>query len=445
MTSSAVEPLIALAIEEGGTAQATIFGRRERVPASTAALVNGAAGHSLDFDDIDGEMYGHPSVVLVPALFAVAESIGASGEDVVCAYVAGLEVATGIGRRVNPSHYDAGWHATSTIGSLAAAAAVARLLQLPAERMQHAIGIAASQAAGPRRQFGTDVKSMHAGLAARAGVQGAVLAARGMKADPVILDGEGGFGDLYGAKQAADVASPYAPQELALTSRGLQVKRHACCAATHTSIDAMLRLVAEHSIRPETIASIECEVSPLAVNILKYHAPQTPLEAKFSVEFCVALAALAGDCGIRQFTQARVDDETLRKLASRVVVRSDPAMPRQGTTPCRMSIRLADGRQLSAEVARPRGSPDQPLSREELRRKFMECACLRLSQGDAAALFDRILDLPSVANVREIVKPCARYLPRARLPRSEIETHAVSRTATTNRPPPRRSQGGNPE
>ncbi len=191
---------------------------------------------------------------------------------------------------------------------MAAAAAVARLLNLTAKQMQHAIGIAASQAAGMRRQFGTDVKSLHAGLAARAGVQSAALAALDMKADPAILDGDRGFADLYGGPRDAPAMPPArAPRELALVAGGLQVKRHSCCAATHTSVDAVLHLVAAYNLQPEELVAIECEVSSLAGNILRYHAPRTPLEAKFSLEFCVAVAALYGDCGLLQFRQARVD------------------------------------------------------------------------------------------------------------------------------------------
>jgi 2-methylcitrate dehydratase PrpD len=404
VTSPAVAPVLDVVLDEGGHAQASIFGRPERVPASSAALVNGTAAHSLDFDDISSEMYGHPSVALVPALFAVAEKIGSPGRDIVAAYVAGYEVGAVVGRRVNPGHYDRGWHATATLGTLAAAGAVGRLLGLSSEQMRHALGIAASQAAGMRRQFGTDVKPLHAGLAARAGVLSAHLASRGMRADPAILDGSAsdGFAALYGGPSLDTIAeAAVLHHELAIVTRGLQVKRHACCAATHTSIDAVLQLVAAHGLRADAIEAIECRINRIAAEVLRYHRPATALEAKFSLEFCVATAVLEGHCGISQFTQARVEDSALRAVASRVHAQVDPSMSPLGTTPCRMTLRTRNGRTLTADVPAPRGSPDFPLTRDELRQKFVACAGMRLQEADAACLFERLLDLPAVSHLDE--------------------------------------------
>lgn len=416
--ASSVRPVLELALDDGGSEQSTILGTRHRLPATAAALVNGMAGHALDFDDISGEMYGHPSVVLVPSLFAVGERIAARGDAVIAAYVAGFEVAAAIGRQVNPAHYDQGWHATSTIGSLAAAAAVSRLLDLPAGQIQHALGIAASQAAGMHRQFGTDVKPMHAGLAARAGVHAAMLAARGMTGARAVLDGKGGFADVYGGGSAvmAPAAAPAAlasagarVDDLALIRSGIQVKRHSCCAATHTSIDAMLELVDVHGIVGGEIESVECRVNAVAGNVLKYPVAHTPGEAKFSLPFCVAVAALHGDCGIARFTQATVDDGRVRDLASRIALVVDPAMPAVGTTASRTSIRMRDGRVLAAEVATPKGSPQRPLAVDELRRKFVECAGARLQPSHAVALFDRLLALRDAPDVREIaLETCPR-------------------------------------
>jgi 2-methylcitrate dehydratase PrpD len=400
----AVAPVLGVVLDEGAKPQASLFGRPERVPASAAALVNGVAAHSLDFDDISNEMYGHPSVALVPALFATAERIGAPGRDVVAAYAAGYEVAAVFGRRVNPAHYDRGWHATATLGALAAAGAVANLLQLSAQQTRHALGIAASQAAGMRRQFGTDAKPLHAGLAARAGVLSASLAARGMTADAAILDGDDGFAALYGDPSTAAASTTPAPQAraLAIVTRGLQVKRHACCAATHTSIDAVLQLFAAHDLRADAVEAIECRINRIAVDILKYHQPRTTAEAKFSLEFCVATAALAGDCGISQFTQARVDDGAVRAFASRVRSSVDPAMPPLGTTPSRTTLRTVDGRTLHADVAVPKGSPDAPITRDELRRKFLSCAGVRLTDANAAKLFECLLELPAASDLSEV-------------------------------------------
>jgi 2-methylcitrate dehydratase PrpD len=398
----AVAPVLGLALDEAGAGQASIFGRPERLPASAAALVNGTAAHALDFDDISSALYGHPSAVLVPALFASAERAGASGEDVVCAYAAGYEIAAVAGGRLNPDHYDKGWHATATIGALAAAGAVANLLKLSTVETQHAIGLAASQSAGLRRQFGTDAKPLHAGLAARAGVLSASLAARGMKADRAILDRIGDVDDSYPALYGAHASRADMSSELAIVARGLQVKRHACCAATHTSVDAVLRLFEENGLRPDMVESVDCRVNRVAADVLKYREPRTSSEAKFSLGFCVASAMMHGDCGIPRFSQSCVDDPVVKDLSARVFLTLDPAMPPLGTTPCMMTLRTRDGRTLVAEVAVPKGSPDDPLTREGLRRKFIGCATVQLSEQRAATLFDRLLNLPRLAHASDI-------------------------------------------
>ena len=198
-------PVRAMVAADGGAAQALLFGTRLRLPPAAAALANGAAGHALDYDDSSPPMIGHPSVPLVSAIFALAEREGASGARAIAAYVAGLEASARLGRHMNPSHYAAGWHATATLGTLAATVGAAHLLGLDAERVRMAVGIGASTAAGIRKNFGSAVKPLHAGLAARNGVVAAQLAAHGLVADADALDGERGFVHVFGGAARPDL------------------------------------------------------------------------------------------------------------------------------------------------------------------------------------------------------------------------------------------------
>jgi len=188
-------------LEAGG--RAAVVGTALRVDPGAAALANGTAGHAHDYDDSSPPMIGHPSVPIMAALIALADTTqGASGQEVIASYVAGLEIGAGLGRRMNPAHYAAGWHATATLGTLAAALAGARLMRLDPRRASAAIGIAAAGAGGIRKNFGSMIKPLHAGLAARNGVQAVRLAAAGFTADPAALDGDNGFVDVFGGAGA---------------------------------------------------------------------------------------------------------------------------------------------------------------------------------------------------------------------------------------------------
>lgn len=393
--------------KDGGAATAQLFGTNFRAPPAAAALANGIAGHALDYDDSSPPMIGHPSVNLVATLFALGEGRNTSGRDVIVAYVAGLEVAALLGRHLNPAHYAAGWHVTATLGTLASAAAAAKLIGLDEHGIRMAIGIAASSAGGVRKNFGSMVKPLHMGLAARNGVLAALLAQSGLESDPDALDGPAGFIDVFkGAVAAPKIAlDDRAPLEI--VASGVGIKRYPCCGCCHSALDAMLALREEHRFDPAQIVSIRCTMNDLVPGILVHHRPTTPAQAKFSMEYCLAVAALDGDCGLNQFTSERVGAADVQDLLKRVTTSVDPAIPyRNGVYPGTVTITFRDGREIARDADEAKGHPDLPLTLAEQKLKFMACATRAITEAQAARAFDALTRLdqtPSIAKIANLL------------------------------------------
>ncbi|MCA1696045.1 MAG: MmgE/PrpD family protein, partial [Actinobacteria bacterium] len=247
--------------EDGGRPLAAVLGTGLRVPTETAAFLNGTTGHALDYDDVGASSTGHPSVVIFPAALAAAEAAGASGAKLLEGYLVGTELMAKLGLAIGHEHYARGWHATSTLGTLGAALAAAKVLDLSADQTAHALSIAVSEAAGSRQNFGTMVKPFHAGQAAGAGVRAARLAGRGMAGADDAIEGPLGFfallsfgkGSVEGVVES--LGSPWD-----IVNSGLSVKKYPCCFATHRAADAMLDLRAERAVPPAEVRSIRVTV-----------------------------------------------------------------------------------------------------------------------------------------------------------------------------------------
>jgi 2-methylcitrate dehydratase PrpD len=398
-------PVRAMVAADGGAEEALLLGTGLRLPPAAAALANGAAGHALDYDDSSPPMIGHPSVPLVAAIFALAARNGAGGAQAIAAYVAGLEAAARLGRHMNPSHYAAGWHATATLGTLAATVGAAHLLGLDAARMRMAIGIGVSSAGGIRKNFGSAVKPLHAGLAARNGVVAALLAAHGLVADADVLDGERGFVHVFGGADRPDLSAlrfdDGAPLEV--LASGVGIKRYSCCGCTHSALDAILALRAGHAPDAAAVDAIHCTMNALVPDILVHHRPETPAQAKFSMEYCLAVALLDGDCGIAQFKPERVARADVQALLRRATTSVDPAIAyRNGVYPGTVTIRLKDGRELQRSAEEAKGHPDFPLSIDELRTKFLDCATQTIALPRAEAAFAALATLETVPRIADL-------------------------------------------
>ncbi len=387
-----------------GTSDAYLVSARTH-GADRAALFNGTAGHILDYDDV--ALQGHPSAVLVPAILAVAEDIEAPGSDMLLAYAVGYEVWAELVSRDAELHHNKGWHPTAVFGAVAAAAAVARLLRLDATRSSHAIAVAASMASGLVANFGSMTKSLHVGRAAQSGVLAAQLAQNGFTGARDVIEHERGYLAALSPSGRIDVERPASLGSVwRLTETGLNVKRYPVCYCASRLIDSALDLKAAQAIDPASLKAIDVYVGTSASNILRNKTASTGLEAKFSAEFTVASALVAGRVGRPELTDAFVNEPMVQSTA-RLVRRQLRPDTNSGDLPVaasdRVDITLADGRTISGpEVVHARGANERPLSEAELREKFDDCLDSR-SVDVRDRIFDRLWSLESLAACPELV------------------------------------------
>jgi 2-methylcitrate dehydratase PrpD len=383
----------------------TILGAAVRTTATGAALANGTAAHALDYDDMCFVSLAHPSAPLVAAILATAELTGASGRSLLDAYVVGFEVEGRLGAPMNPRHYQRGWHCTSTIGTVGAAAACARLCVLGPAEIGHAVAIAASEASGLKENFGTMVKPLHAGLAARNGVLAALLARDGLTASESALEGRQGFMVAMDGERTSAAAHV---QDLGsrwdILDTGITVKLYPSCAGTHPTVDAVLQLRREHRITADDVQAVEVDVDSVTPTVLIHDRPSTGLEGKFSMQFCVASALVHGRIGVDTFDRAGLDDPHVRELLARISMQVDPSLDGQAPplTQARVRVRLREGRVLTASANGARGYPANPASDEELAAKFLACARAVISPAGADRALDLLQRLESLPDAREV-------------------------------------------
>ena len=390
---------------EGGGASAVI-GCGLRASAPNAALANGTAAHALDFDDMCFVSLAHPSAPLVPAALAAGEAAGASGGALLDAYVVGFELEGRLGRVMNPRHYQRGWHCTATIGTIGAAAAAARLLGLDADQTGHALAIAASEASGLKENFGTMVKPLHAGLAARNGVVAAQLARAGLTASAAAIDGAQGFLAAMDSERACfDGVADDLGDRWEILDTGITVKLYPSCAGTHPTLDALLDLRRSHAFTADDVEAVEIGVDPIVPTILIHDRPATGLEGKFSMPFCAAAAVVHGGVGIETFDAAHLQDPAVRAMQARVTMRVDPTLDASAPplTQSRVVVRLRDGRVLAADANGARGYPDRRASDEEMASKFMSCASVVLTLERACASLAVFREIEAQPDVRTLI------------------------------------------
>jgi 2-methylcitrate dehydratase PrpD len=391
---------------EGGTPLCTVVGTALRTSPTWAALANGVAGHAHDFDDTSFAWMGHPSVPLFSAALAAAEAETADGAAVALAYLIGFEVGATLGVALNPGHYTRGWHATATIGTLACAAAAARVLGLDLVQSRHALGLAASLASGVKENFGTMVKPYHAGHAARNGVLAAMLARAGLTAAETALEGRQGFLAAGGEGPATAAALENAFDGLGrrwhVLESGVAVKPYPSCALTHAAVEALIELRRVHGFSPDMVSDIEVGVTAVTPDVLIYPAPTTALERKFSMPFCAAMAAAHGRLDLAAFEDGPVHDPAVRALMARVRMVVDPTLPERLEQHAwsRVTVRLTDGRVLASPPRGARGHPAEPLDEAALLEKFLACAAGVLSPGEAEGVAAQLAEFEAIPDIR---------------------------------------------
>jgi 2-methylcitrate dehydratase PrpD len=400
----------------GELPQATVLaGDVFRCGAASAALINAAAGHAMDFDDTQlsstpDRIFGlltHPTLPPLCASLALGERLGASGSSVLEAYLVGFEVECKIAEAIDPSHYKNGFHSSGTIGTFGATAAAAKLLGLDRVAVEHALAIAASMSSGIRVNFGTMTKPLHVGRAAQNGVLAAELAARGFTGGADALDGAWGFFRVFGFDQAFDagrligvLGNPYS-----IIWPGVSIKPYPCGSLGHPSMDAMLKLVVDHDIKPEQVKAIRLRAGSNILNPLRYRTARGELEAKFCPAFMLSSLVLNRAAGVHEFTDAFVRSAPVQDMMTRVTTVHDPEIEARGFEKMRsiVEVDLVDGRTLRQEAAGYRGGPDHPFTRDDLRAKFTECAELVLTPNAIGEAFEMIESLDRLSDISDLV------------------------------------------
>jgi 2-methylcitrate dehydratase PrpD len=383
-----------------GVGPATMVFGKEQGPAPEVAWINGVAAHALDYDDV--ALRGHPSTVLVPAILAEAETLDSSGSDMIVAYVAGYETWAELFRRDNGLLHKKGWHPTGLYGAVAAAAACASLRRLDADKAAQAIALGASQSAGLMANFGTMTKPFHAGRSAHAGIMAARLAEAGFTANIDALEHPQGFLNAISAEGNPDRTSePRLGENWAILTQGLGIKKYPTCYCTHRAIDCMLDLVAAHPVKADEVEKITVNISDYFATVLRNHAPETGLAAKFSMEFAMASGVVAKRVGLRELTDAFVRRDDIQQLMRRVEIITgtdyDDELP--GAAPADLvTVTLRDGRRIEgAPVARATGHATRPLSEAQIYDKFADCLDAGASDIPAGTLFARLKAIQSIS------------------------------------------------
>ncbi len=407
LSSSAHVSLLATVLEQGYQGEASVIGRHQKLPAAQAALVNGTTAHALDYDDVNLSISGHASAVLFAATLALGETRKASGSQILSAFVAGYETACRVGVLLNPNHMDRGFHATGTVCSFGAAVSCSHLLGFDAHATAQAMGIAGTQASGVKAMFGTLVKPLHAGLAARNGLESALLVEGGYHTREDVLEARLGFGDTHSADFHWNKALADPPHELHLFNN--LFKYDASCYGTHAAIQCVRQIQKATGLQADDVSEVEVIVDRTLDTICNIHVPRTGLEGQFSLRLNTAFALLGIDTSrLSSYTDAQVSDSHVRKMMERIrisLVDEWPAMQAE--------VVVMDRSGQTSRSLVDAGVPQRDLSlqSQQLRAKFRSLAGEVLTHAEAVQLQEQLHDFASCEDVSTILRLCARASP----------------------------------
>jgi len=357
-------------------------------------------------------MHGHSSATLIPILFALGETLHKTGRELLEAYLVGFEVEAVIGRAVEPEHYERGWHATATVGTLGATAAACRLMSLPAETGRNALGTAVTMVSGTRQNFGTMTQALHGAIPARNGIVAADLAARGLSADPGILESRMGFFALFGDRdRAGEVAAARLGEEWTLEGPILAMKLYPCGFPLHRPIEGTIELATEFDLKPDDVEEVRCGVHYLVPETVFYDNPQTGLQGKTSIAYVVARALFDRRVGLAEFTDEKVLEPAVREVMARVHIEVPPELSAEAlrgrvpsySAPVFMEMKLRDGRVLKRRIEYYRGDPMRPLTIDDVAGKFRDCAAAVLDPGHAERALATLQDIEEVEDAADLV------------------------------------------
>ena len=397
----------------GGPPQASVFGAGVKVSVPDAALANGSIAHALDYDDC-GVKIGHPSVLVLPAVLSLGEHLGASGQDILTAYILGLEVEGKMALHADFNLMQSRLNHQSWYGSVGAAAASARLLRLDLAKTRMALGIAANFACGLSANHGSMAGAMAAGNACRNGVIAALMAQEGVTANPDIIEAKNGFYDtLVGAghydaeRMAEGLGKPFY-----IESPGIGLKKYPSCYHTHRALDGVFQLLGEHHLSDKDVAEIDVGTSERALRVLAFSEPETPYQAKYSMPHCMAAALVDRQVTLDTFTARKLEDRAIIAAKKKVHL-SFPDLPiwpgLADVGPDTefvgnpVTIRTTDGRSYSARVDIPRGDPALPLTDDEVLAKYRDCGRSQLRPDEIEHSVGLLLGLERVADIGTLI------------------------------------------
>lgn len=420
-SASSLAPLMKSYIVSLGlcSGKSSIIGTPLKVPTRFAAFANGSFIHADDYDDTQlavakDRVYGlltHPTVPVLPAAFALCEISGCSGKELLAAYNIGVEVECKIAEAISPRHYNDGFHTTGTIGVLGSAAACAKLRKLDAMKTAYTLGVAAAEAGGLRDNFGSMTKPFHAGHAAEGGVVAADLAALGWTAASDILEAEYGFFHAAGGGFDPAAIMDRLGKPWTLATPGVSIKPYPSGSLTHPAMGEMMRLIHQYEIKPAQVQRVDVGGNSRMVSTLLHHHPTTGLQAKFSMEFGVAILLLERRAGLGEYTDHVVKRADVQEMIQRVNFYVDPEAEQAGFNKMSsiLKIRLQDGRVLSGRAESAKGSPSNPMSYDEVAEKFRGCAeYARWPAKKAAAVVEFVAKLETAPDLGRLAGMLAK-------------------------------------
>ena len=390
------------------TGDCLALGRHERFGRLDAAFVNGTSGHALDYDDTSKSLSGHPTVIIVPGLLALAESTGASGRGFLDAYIIGVEAATRFARGVNFHHYEKGWHPTATLGIFGAAVAASVLLRLDPARTASAISIAASLASGIKANFGTSTKPLHAGLAARNGLFAALLAEKGVDGAGVALEHPQGFLEVFngaGNYDAERMLSGWGAP-LDLLAPGISIKKYPCVYSVHGAIDAVIALHDGPAPDSQCVTDVLVRMHPRRLLPHVRNPATSALNAKFSLPYAVARGLVDGQVRLEHFEEEALHDPEVVRIMG--LIRMEAHDDDSNDYGAEVVLTLDDGSTLQQSVASPLGrGPEAPLPQAMLEAKFLDCAGRSLTDSGAKGVFDMLMAMESLTKMTDLTDAIA--------------------------------------
>lgn len=384
--------------------ESLIWGWEGMTEAGHAALAHAVAAHACDYDDMCVYLNGHPSAVIVPVVLALGDRLDKVAREVLEAYMTGVEIASAFGRMFNESNYSKAWNQTTTLGIVGAVAAAGKMMELSPAEMTHAFGIGFGESSGNKANFGTMTKDLTVGMTALKAIKCAEFAKMGFTSNQSVIEGSNGFFQTIGnAVSSRPLLDFLEGGESVFLNPGLVIKPYPTCRGNHNVMDILLKLLREHSLKPDDIQEVSCKVQSTVMDTERYPHPQTGAEGKFSIAYCAALCILNGRLDILDFQKKDISDSAVLEQMAKVRVTLDPAIQKaRFGADVTIKTRAGDSFQLAGCFAK--GDPLNPMSREEVKHKFTYNAALKMKMEDAEKLSDCLFDTDEWMGEKHIFK-----------------------------------------